>query len=787
MKIAKPQKKIGSYATPVRISKFLGLNLSNTGDTQIQLGESGNMTNFYITDDYKLRKMHGYKNFWDFNSPIRGMYSTNLGGTEYLFVAAGGYLYSFLKSKLEDDWELIGDDSQVEGQSMSTEYQLISTMGPLIREGEIRTYGKYSTQDEETNTTIYQIKATYYNQQPTIQTYSSGTYTFEGISESITPDTHFPVGETTIFEESFQVQHNEQGISPSVSASSSFQAVINDTTVEYSTGPIHIKFPKIGTPPFYGVEPTLLGYIGDRETSFFTFDNKVYVLSGQYHSVGLAYNSQSGEYEPTLNEVQGYIPLVFVNTPPAGGGTLYDEINMLTSKKHQTFNGDGSSTVYYLAENFAVSGYSPIVDKVLVNGVLVPSSSYTTSPVQGTVTFNTAPSTGTDNVDIYWGFYTVDEQGGLFPNNPDRHLIDGMRYGTVFGGDVDTRVFLYGNSECTNRTYFSGIADDGTNVAPSPEYFPATAQVDVGPSNFILTDLTRQYDRLLATTNRPEAYYLTISLEQLPVTLGDGSSATRYVPSVSTFPLNEAYGNMALGQGQLIDNYPVTIDRTGLALWKATNVRDEKNMEIISQRIDLDFMDLTMSAIKTMDFQSKRQLWFGYDNIIYIYNYYNKTFSRLLIADSLTCYEELGNNAYMGLYDGRVVKWGEEFPNFDGETIFSHWEMNFEDFETAHLRKTMKKLWVLMQPQGYSSAEIGYITNAKESPSKKKIEYHIILFDSVDFNNFSFKVSTNPQPYRLKLKAKKFTNLKITIDNTEDSDCTVLQLVLNIESFGESK
>lgn len=611
------------------------MNLSDTGDTQIQLGESGNMTNFYITDDYKLRKMYGYKSFYQFkhteiqneeevevNDPIDAIYPANFGGTEYLLVASNGTLYSFLKYELEDDW---------------------------------------STQ----------------------------------------------------------------------------------------------------------IEPTTIGRIGDGPVSFFTFDKKVYILSGKYHS----YDGT------TLEEVQGYIPLVFVNTPPSGGGVLYDEINMLSPRKHQQFNGDGTSTVYYIAQNYEnTGGHSPIIEKVLINGELVSEDSYTPSPVQGSVTFDTAPPAGMDNVDIYW---TCDDG--------DRHIIENMRFGTVFGGDVDSRVFLYGNPECSNRTYFSGIADDGANVVPSVEYFPATAHVDVGPSNFTLTDLTRQYDRLLATTNRTEAYYLTISTEKLPVTLSDGSQATRYVPAVSTFPLNEAHGNVALGQGQLIDNFPVTIDKTGLSLWKATNVRDEKNMENISQRIDLDLMDLTLSYVKTMDFQTQKQLWFGYDNTFYIYNYFNKTFSRIVIADSLTCYTELGTSAYMGLSDGRIVKWGEEFSTFDGVIIPAHWEMNFDDFDTAYLRKTMRKLWVLLQPQGYSSAEIGYVSNREESSSKKKIEYRTTVFDNVDFRNFSFKVSFNPQPYRLKMKAKKFTNLKITIDNNEESDCTILQLVLNVESFGESK
>ena len=607
--------------TPTRVDKFLGLNIANTGDTQLQLGESGNMDNFYITNDLKLRKMYGYRTFWDFEHPIRATYPANLGGTEYLLVATNNKLYYFLKSQIEDyeNWE------------------------------------------------------------------------------SITP-------------------------------------------VEIGT---------IGT---------------STDVSFFTFDKKVYILSGKYQSWD----------GTTLEEVEGYTPLVFINTPPSGGGLIYDEINMLSPKKHQTFNGDGTSTVYHLAQNYFTSDVDlTSVDKVIVGTTELATSDYTVDTHNGTVTFNTAPPQGMDNVDIYW---TLDDG--------DRSIIEGMKYGTVFGGDVDTRVFLYGNHNCPNRTYFSGIE---ATKGPSVEYFPATAHVDIGPSNFELTDLTRQYDRLLATTNRPEAYYLTISTEQLNVTLTDNSNVQRYVPAVSTYPLNEIHGNMAPGQGQLIDNYPVTIDKTGLTLWKATNVRDEKNMEDISQRIKSDLNDMNMKAINTLDFQPENQLWFGYDNRIYIYNYYNKTFSRIKIADSFTCYSNLGNSVYMGLEDGRIVKWGEEFQTFDNTHIIAHWEMNFSDFGAAYLRKTMTRLWVLMQPQATSSAEIGYVTNRKESTVKKRIEYKIQVLDNVMFDDFSFQVSNNPQPFRLKLKAKKFTNMKITIDNDEDTDCTILQLTLRVESFGESK
>jgi len=607
--------------TPTIVDKFLGLNIANTGDTQLQLGESGNMENFYITNDLKLRKMYGYRTFWDFEHPIRATYPANLGGIEYLLVATNNKLYYFLKSQIEDyeNWE------------------------------------------------------------------------------SVTP----------------------------------------------------VEIGSIGTA---------------TDVSFFTFDKKVYILSGKYQSWD----------GTTLEEVEGYTPLVFINTPPSGGGLIYDEINMLSPKKHQTFNGDGTSTVYHLAQNYFTSDVDlTSVDRVIVGTTELATSDYTVDTHNGTVTFNTAPPQGMDNVDIYW---TLDDG--------DRHIIEGMKYGTVFGGDVDTRVFLYGNHNYPNRAYFSGIE---ATKGPSVEYFPATAHVDIGPSNFELTDLTRQYDRLLATTNRPEAYYLTISTEQLNVTLTDNSNVQRYVPAVSTYPLNEIHGNMAPGQGQLIDNYPVTIDKTGLTLWKATNVRDEKNMEDISQRIKSDLNDMNMRAINTLDFQPENQLWFGYDNRIYIYNYYNKTFSRIKIADSFTCYSNLGNSVYMGLEDGRIVKWGEEFQTFDNTHIVAHWEMNFSDFGAAYLRKTMTRLWVLMQPQATTSAEIGYVTNRKESTVKKRIEYKIQVLDNVMFDDFSFQVSNNPQPFRLKLKAKKFTNMKITIDNSEETDCTILQLALRVESFGESK
>lgn len=666
---------------PTTITKFLGLNLSDTGDTQIELGESGNMTNFYITDDYKLRKAQGYKNIYDFRSSIKGMHSTKIGNTEYLLIAAGGKLYYYLKSALEDEY-------------LSTPEKIKRFTG----DGETTTFSLGLTNIESVES-LY-VNGVLIEETDYTMDFVNGTFTLPEAPE-------------------------------------------NDT-------PITINFTK-------HLIPYEIGSINDTDASFFEFGNQVYILSGEYY----VWNGVS------LQTVEGYIPTVFINTPAGvnGGGTIYEEINMLTPKKKQTFNGDGTT------KQFKIAQVPDSIISVKVNGV---DAAYTSS--SDIITITQAPAQGYDNVEICWS-----------KDDGDRDIIKAMRFGTVFGGDVDTRVFLYGHPTYRNRAYYSAIAYENDIAVPSVEYFPATAQVDIGPSNFAVTDLTRQYDRLLATTNKPEAYYLTISTEQLQVTLAGGETATRYVPSVKTLPLNEAHGNVAMGQGQVLMNYPVTFEDSAIVMWKATNVRDEKNAEIISTKIKKDLDKIAISGIKTLDLQEHNQLWVLFDNKVWIYNYINKTYSRLQFPTTMNNMSSLNGRVYMSTSQGSLVKFSENYNTYGEEPIPAYWEMNFADFGVPYLRKTMTRLWISMQPSNWASADVSYISNLSESKITKHIEYKKQWFDKVNFADWHFTASINPQPFRLKLKAKKFTNLKLIIKNNEASTCTILSLVLQVDSFGYSK
>lgn len=725
---------------PFVINKFLGLNLTTTGDTQILDGESGNMSNFVITDDYKLRKCNGYRKVYDFGSQVKGTYTFNNGGEVYLLIVANGNLYKIPQSTLDDDTTWSGKNLFDKDNANIIHAYLQGSTGKIVAEN---------------NDTIVYIPCepnTTYTIQKTMQPSSTDNRFRFGTTQT-TPQANMILDN---FVYNTDIDKNRSYYTYTTGNNASYLVVYcytnnADITQQQMLDTIQIELGDQATPyePYKALTPTLIGSVGDYDTTFFSFDKKVYLLNGH------KYYSYDGT---TLAEVDGYTPLVYVNTPPTGGGTEYDPINMISAKKHMTFNADGTSDTYQLAEKGIDS-----VDKVIVNGTEVASTGYSVNTANGTVTFSTIPTSGMDNVDIYWS-----------KNNNTRSFIEGMRAGIVYGGDVDTKVFLYGNENEPNRIRFSATAGG----APSVEYFPATNQVDIGPSNFAVTDLTRQYDRLIATTNKPEAY--TIGIDLINV---NGYET----PSVVTLPLNEVHGNVAFAQGQVINNDPVTIENGQIIRWKSTTIRDERNMEVISEKIKDDLVILDMKYVKTCDFQDRNQLWLALGNKVYIYNYFNKTYSRLMLPIDSDLLQVVGKNMYITSITGVLYKFDDNYQTFDDEIINAHWEMNFSNFGMSYQRKTMRKLWVLLQPQTQASAEIGYITNRNEAPVKKTIYYKLTFFDNVDFSDFTFKVSINPQPFRLKLKAKKFTNLKITIDNDNEDDCTILELALKLETNGESK
>lgn len=165
---------------------------------------------------------------------------------------------------------------------------------------------------------------------------------------------------------------------------------------------------------------------------------------------GLNYLEYDGE---TLKDVEGTIPVTFINCKPSGGGVAYQDHNMLSAKEQNWFCADGQSKEYFLNDREITS-----VDKVWITsetGVDVLTKDYTVDTIKGKVTFKTAPAepntTGQDNVKIE---YTKNKQS----------KIDRIRKCSILTM-FDDRVFFSGNVDYPNYIFHSefngitGIAD----------------------------------------------------------------------------------------------------------------------------------------------------------------------------------------------------------------------------------------------------------------------------------------------------------------------------------------
>lgn len=501
---------------------------------------------------------------------------------------------------------------------------------------------------------------------------------------------------------------------------------------------------------------TEIGSITDAPTQMFAFGGKVYILTSS------EYKSYDGS---TLIDVAGYVPKIRIGCVPLTGiGTDFEEINVLTGKKYQTYNGDGTS-VYQVAETNIDS-----VDSVYVGGVLqTVTTHYTVNLTNGTVTFLSAPAVGLDNVKIYWTKGTG-----------NRDVVIKNRFAFLFGLAADTRVFLYGHTDNQNVRVFSSLA----NGIPSAEYFTEAAAEEIGSASTPITGMARQQNIMLVfkTNETYYSYYDSVNLDGVDVV------------SFPTPIINDSRGNVAIGQAQVLQNDPFTIDRQ-LIKWYPTSNKDERNMKDMGSRIQRDLDNLTLENCLTIDKENASELWIANGKKIWIYRYDLESprkeqgvFSRLTIPDTVTCWLKLGNDLFFGTSNGYIMRFSTDYLTYNGTTIVSHWEMNMFDWGAPYLKKTLNKAWITLAAQPKVNVEVQYVTDRNAYADPYIINYQVVTFDDVDFANFTFFTNYNPQTIYVRKKAKKWNLLKMVLDNdSATSTFVILEINMKAEYGGESK
>ena len=489
-----------------------------------------------------------------------------------------------------------------------------------------------------------------------------------------------------------------------------------------------------------------LGSLTDDVTRIFEFNKKLYFINGHEYK----------EWNGTVfKDVEGYIPLIKIATTPNGVGTDYEPINVLTGKKRQTFSPDGTEKTFVLVENNLTS-----IDSVKVNGV---ETTVTKDLTKGTITFSTAPIQGVDTVEVQWTKGTG-----------QRELVYKNHYFQSYGLADDTRVFLYGNADAKNRIYFSDLG----NGIPDVTYFPGNNFMDIGSSNTAVTDIQRQYDRMII--NKEDATYYS-TYEQIT------DNTEENIIAFPVYPLNKSHGAKPYNQGQVLDNYVTTVD-TSIVQWTNTESKDERNAQIISQKVQTWLNEKDLSKVVTLDYQEEKEYWLAIEDEILIYNYENGCYSLLELPVKITTFLSYKGIIYAGTENGKIIEFSKDATTYAGEIIKAEWQSGYYDFGVEEQRKTMRVLWITLKPWFKTSLDINYISDRDSGSAAKTIEKRSISYAHWNYARFTYNTQKSVKPFRVKLKAKKFAFLKLILKNeVSDEKVTVNSIAIKKVYGGEVK
>jgi hypothetical protein len=179
----------------------------------------------------------------------------------------------------------------------------------------------------------------------------------------------------------------------------------------------------------------LFNGLKERPSASFVFEGIWYFKDGKHY---LQYDGTN------IKDVVGFVPTTSIARKPEGGGSIYQDVNLLSGRRINSFLGDGVATSFLLDAQDIDTTFAPIVK---VNDAVV--SNYSVNYVSGKIEFKTPPpAPGTDGRDNI----TVEFQKTI---SGYKERILNCTLLQVF----DNRVFFSGNPDFPNMLWHCSLDD----------------------------------------------------------------------------------------------------------------------------------------------------------------------------------------------------------------------------------------------------------------------------------------------------------------------------------------
>lgn len=364
-----------------------------------------------------------------------------------------------------------------------------------------------------------------------------------------------------------------------------------------------------------GVATEIYEGLTDAPAVAFVYADVLYLMNGHEY---MLYDGTS------VLPVPPYIPLLVISSPPAGGGYQFEEWNLLGTGFKQTFNTDGEAKDFHLAVN-DLDADEVKAKNILTGAVYVEGVDFAVARETGVVTFTNAPQKVGDGVN----------ELEIVAHRTYEGLADRITMCTkyhLYGGNNDTRVHFYGNPAFPSRIFRSGLSD--------PAYWPENNFNEPGMSSDAVISRITQYDTaVIFKTN--SIYLETFTIDN------NGN------PMFPTRTLNAKIGCIAPDSVQLVENMPVFLSTNGVYSLASSSVRDERNVELVSEKINRELLKLDLAKAKSVIFDDQYFLFFPNGTVWVFHQRLSCWYPWEGIAASAVI--KYGERLYFGRSDGALA------------------------------------------------------------------------------------------------------------------------------------
>ncbi len=497
----------------------------------------------------------------------------------------------------------------------------------------------------------------------------------------------------------------------------------------------------------------LFSNMAETKSRSFVYNNKLYINDGKN------YIFYDGSKVKSVDEI-AFIPTTTIARSPSGGGTLYQPVNLLQSKRKNSFLANGTDKVYTLD----CSGLDSEKVTATVNGVSkAEGTDFSVNRVTGVITFTTAPKTpstaGQDNVVITFSKTVAD-----YSNRIKKCLLS-----CIF----DNRVFFSGNNSYPNAIFNSMLND--------PTYISDLAYYQDGSDNIPITSILRVGDSILVIKSDDQqdsvVYYHT------PEDIKNDDTEETIYPTKQGLA---GIGCISMWGSRNFLDEPVFISKLGLECFTKLNLGLERSIEHKSSMVDTKLVNepnledicleqwrgyllcLINGHIYLADnrqkylnkgTQQQEYEWFYWDNIGDVVN---NEFKKAMI---LKTYDD---NLFFGTENGVIAKFTDRVYNDNGRIIYSQWETPFDCFGSENHVKTTNKRGGIANFKAIPGSICKLKERIDKSQKKEITRFVASGFSYTDFKYEDFSYNTSQKMSVIyKIKEKKWTNISLIFYSDE--------------------